>query len=95
MQAVPLSDQGKSRYAAFLALPKPRAFVVYEDGGWWMSWGRSDAPAAALRHCASEGKRCWLYAVDGQVVWNADVARRIGGRAARRRAMPAVEDDNE
>ena len=94
VQAVPLSDQGKSRYAAFLQQPKPRAFVVYEDGGWYMSWGRSDAPAAALRHCAVEGKRCWLYAVDAQVVWNIDVARRIGGAQASP-GEPAGEDDNE
>ncbi len=78
LQALPLSDQGKARYQAFLALPMPRAFVIYEDGRWYMSWSRSDAPTAALRHCAGEGARCWLYAVDNQVVWNADVARRIG-----------------
>lgn len=89
---LPLSDTGKARYQAFLAQPKPRAFAIYEDGSWYMSSGRSDAPAAALRHCAGEGKRCWLYAVDGQVVWNADVARRFGSAQ-----LPpgSAEDDNE
>ena len=89
--ALPLSDAGKARYQAFLAQPKPRAFVIYEDGSWYMSWGRSDAPAAALRHCAGEGKHCWLYAVDGQVVWSADVARRFGDG----QLPAAAEDDNE
>jgi uncharacterized protein YbjQ (UPF0145 family) len=92
--ALPLSDAGKARYQAFLAQPKPRAFVVYEDGSWYMSWGRSDAPQAALRHCAGEGKHCWLYAVDSQVVWSADVAKRFGDA----QLLPggaAAEDDNE
>ena len=92
--ALPLSDAGKARYQAFLAQPRPRAFVIYEDGSWYMSWGRSDAPSAALRHCASEGKRCWLYAVDGQVVWSADVARRFGD-AQLLSDTAAAEDDNE
>ena len=78
LQALPLSDQGKARYQAFLEKPIPRAFVIYEDGRWYMTWNRSDAPTAALRHCVGEGARCWLYAVDGQVVWSADVARRLG-----------------
>jgi hypothetical protein len=91
LQAPPLSDEGKARYAAFLATPKPRAFAIYEDGHWWMSSRRSDAPAAVLRHCATEGKRCWLYAVDGQVVWSADVGKRIGDVAGG--ATP--QDENE
>jgi hypothetical protein len=94
VHALPLSDAGRARYAAFLASPRPRAFAVYEDGGWYMSSARSDAPSAVLRHCAGEGKRCWLYAVDGQVVWNADVARRFGDA----RQLPggaADQDDNE
>ena len=92
--ALPLSDAGKARYQAFLAQPKPRAFAIYEDGSWYMSWGRSDAPQAALRHCAGEGKHCWLYAVDSQVVWSADVAKRFGDA----QLLPggaAAEDDNE
>ena len=92
--ALPLSDAGKARYQVFLAQPKPRAFAIYEDGSWYMSSGRSDAPTAALRHCAGQGKHCWLYAVDSQVVWNADVARRFGDA----QLLPggaAAEDDNE
>ena len=89
---LPLSDAGKANYQAFLAQPKPRAFAVYEDGSWFMSSGRSDAPAAVLRHCAGEGKRCWLYAVDGQVVWNADIAKRFGSAQL---PAGAAEDDNE
>jgi len=94
VQALPLSDEGKSRYAAFLAQPGPRAFVIYEDGGWYMSWGRSDAAGAALSHCAGEGKRCWLYAVDGQVVWSADVARRFGN-VSQSPGTKGAEGDNE
>ena len=93
VSALPVSAEGKERYQAFLAKPRPRAFAIFEDGGSYMSSGRLDAPAMVLRHCASEGKRCWLYAVDGQVVWSADVAKRLGD--AQQLPGATTDDDNE
>jgi len=76
--ALPLSDAGKERYRHFLTLPMPRAFVVMEDGQWYMTWNSAEAMTKALDHCARIGKRCWLYAANDRVVWNADVDKRIG-----------------
>ena len=78
VKAVPLSDAGRERYAHFLTLPKPRAFVVYEDGGWRFYDKDPEAMTKALDYCARQGRRCWLYAADDRVVWSADVAQRIG-----------------
>ena len=77
-RAVPLSDEGRERYAHFLTLPKPRAFVIYEDGAWRFYGKDPEAMTKALDYCARQGRRCWLYAADDRVVWSADVARRIG-----------------
>jgi len=76
--AVPISDAGRERYAHFLTLPKPRAFVIYEDGGWRFYAKDPEAMTKALDYCARQGKRCWLYAADDRVVWSADVNKRIG-----------------
>ena len=77
-RAVPLSDAGRERYAHFLTLPKPRAFVVYEDGSWRFYAKDPEAMTKALDYCAREGRRCWLYAADDRVVWSLDVNKRIG-----------------
>jgi hypothetical protein len=76
--AVPVRDAGQGRYLHFLTLPKPRAFVVYEDGSWYMSWNSPKAMANALNSCERAGKPCWLYAVDDEVVWQTHVGQRIG-----------------
>jgi len=78
--AVPLGAAGRERYAHFLTLPAPRAFVVHEDGAWRFWSADPDATAKALDYCSSRIRRCWLYAVDDRVVWAADVEHRIGGR---------------
>lgn len=78
VKAVPLSDEGRERYAHFLTLPWPRAFVVYEDGAWRYYAKDPEAMTKALDYCARQGRRCWLYAADDRVVWSADAARRIG-----------------
>jgi len=76
--AVPVREAGQGRYLHFLTLPKPRAFVVYEDGSWYMSWNSAKAMANALNSCERAGKPCWLYAVDDEVVWQTNVSQRIG-----------------
>lgn len=81
VKAVPISDAGRERYAHFLTLPKPRAFVVYEDGGWRFYSKDPEAMTKALDYCARQGRRCWLYAADDRVVWSADVSQRIGSPA--------------
>ncbi len=81
VDAVPLSDEGKERYRHFLTLAMPRAFVVMQDGHWYMSWNSPEAMSKALDYCARAGKRCWLYAVNDRVVWTPDVEHRIGTTA--------------
>jgi uncharacterized protein YbjQ (UPF0145 family) len=96
--AVPISDQGKERYRHFLTLPGPRAFVVFEDGGWRFYAKDPEAMTKALDECARVGRRCWLYAADDRVVWSADVTRRIGSSAQLEGgagAPVAVKDDHQ
>jgi hypothetical protein len=97
LDAVPSSAAGKDRYAHFLTLPKPRAFAFYDDGSWRFWADDPDAMTKSLDDCARQGHRCWLYAVDDNVVWNADESRRIGRSAQLRgeRAAPPVEDDHQ
>lgn len=76
--AVPVRGEGKDRYAHYLTLSAPKAFVVYENGG-WRFWSNSpDSMTTLLDNCASERRKCWLYAVDNHVVWRDDEAQRIG-----------------
>ena len=79
--SVPVRAEGKDRYLHYLTLPSPKAFVVYESGGWRFFYGNADAMTRALDFCMREGQTCWLYAVDDQVVWSPDLARRIGRSA--------------
>ena len=99
LDAVPSTTAGKDRYAHFLTLPKPRAFVFLDDGTWRFWSDDPDAMTKALDDCARTGRRCWLYAVDDNVVWNADESRRIGSTAQLRgqvAAAPAsIKDDHE
>ncbi len=96
VKAVPISDAGRERYAYFLTLPRPRAFVVYEDGSWRFYSKDPEAMSKALDYCARQGKRCWLYAADDRVVWSADVARRIGSTAQLDGGTPgSVQDEHQ
>jgi len=76
--AVPVRAEGKERYRHYLTLPSPKAFVVYQGGGWRFFSADPEAMTHALDRCARDGARCWLYAVDDQVVWDAAPERRIG-----------------
>ena len=99
VNAVPIGDAGRERYAHFLSLPKPRAFVVYEDGAWRFYSKDPEAMTKALDYCARQGRRCWLYAADDRVVWNADVNQRIGSAAqldgGAATAPDALKDDHQ
>jgi hypothetical protein len=78
LEAVPVRAEGKDRYRHYLTLPSPKAFVVYETGGWRFWYSQADAMVEALNYCAREGRRCWLYAVDNHVVWQEKLDQRIG-----------------
>ena len=94
VDAVPSTPAGKDRYAHFLTLPKPRAFAFLEDGTWRFWADDPEAIAKVFADCERLGKRCWLYAVDDSVVWNADVSRRIGSVAQlRAQAAPVAAKD--
>lgn len=69
-QAVPyLNAEGRTGYKRFLALPRPRAFAIAADGGWYASALGPDPVAFALAKCGTLHRDCRLYAVDGDVVW--------------------------
>jgi len=95
VDAVPVSAAGKDRYAYFLTLARPRAFAVAEDGSWRFWAADPDAMTKALDDCARAGKRCWLYAVDDRVVWNADAGRRIGTSAQLRAGSAGAQDEHQ
>lgn len=77
-QAIPfINDKGRARYSVYLKAAAPKAFVINQRGGWrWIS-NDTDAMRKTLSIClANSGAKCWLYAVDNQVVWQEDEAKR-------------------
>ena len=58
--AVPVRAEGKERYRHYLTLPSPKAFVVYQGGGWRFFSADPDAMTHALDRCARDSARCWL-----------------------------------
>ena len=95
LDAVPSTAAGKDRYAHFLTLPKPRAFAFLDDGSWRFWADDPDAVSKVFAECARLGKRCWLYAVDDNVVWNADESRRISSVAQLRGLAAPVAPKDE
>lgn len=69
------NDRMRERYSQFLTRPLPRAFVISESGDWRLAWGASAGVAGtpaerALRECeALKRGRCFVYAVDNQLVY--------------------------
>ena len=74
---VPVREAGKDVYRRYLTLAAPNAFAVAEDGSWKMVVRDPDAIAIALDYCQQLKMGCWLYAVDSNVVFNADPGKRI------------------
>jgi hypothetical protein len=73
VEAVPyLNATGRKGYEFFLALPKPRAFVIAPAGGWAVSSKGFDPLTKALRICSRNHQNCRPYAVDDHVVWTED-----------------------
>ena len=83
--AVPVSEAGQARYQHYLTLPSPKAFVVTEKGRWYFNAEDPEAMMNALEPCDQSKTRCWLYAVDHQVVWQSDVAARTDKTRLRER----------
>jgi len=85
---VPVREAGKDVYRRYLTLAAPKAFAVAEDGSWKMVVKDPDAIAIALDYCQQRKMGCWLYAVDSNVVFNADPDKRISQFAQVPRANP-------
>lgn len=71
-------DKMRDQYRVFLTCPLPRAFAISEGGKWWYSWSTKPADTSmptdpterAMRACEKlNSGRCFVYAVDNQVVW--------------------------
>lgn len=78
VDAVPTTSQQRDRYREYLALRSPKAFAIDELGNGRHVEHARDAMVRVLDRCAQEHLRCWLYAVDDRIVWNADVEQRVG-----------------
>lgn len=85
---VPVREAGKDVYRRYLTLAAPKAFAVTEDGSWKMVVRDPDAIAIALDYCQQLKMGCWLYAVDSNVVFNADPGKRISQLTQVPRANP-------
>jgi hypothetical protein len=85
---VPVREAGKDVYRTYLTLAAPKAFAVAEDGSWKMAASDPDAIAIVLDHCQQLKMGCWLYAVDSNVVFNADPGKRISQLTQVPRANP-------
>lgn len=88
LDKVPVREAGKDVYRRYLTAAAPKAFAVAEDGGWKMAVRDPDAIAIVLDHCQQLKKDCWLYAVDSNVVFNADPGKRISQLTQVPRANP-------
>jgi len=73
-------DKMRDGYRTFLTCPLPRAFAISEGGKWWYTWSTkpidttapTDPTERALRACEKTNSgRCFLYAVDNAVVYDA------------------------
>jgi hypothetical protein len=77
--AIPfVGPRARARYMVYLSALPPKAFAISPNGGW--SWLSNDPMAMqkALTECLSKAKaQCWLYAVDGNVVWQSEENKRI------------------
>lgn len=72
------NDRMRERYSQFLTRPLPRAFVISEGGDWRLAWGKPSAGSSglpaerAMKECeALKRGRCFIYAVDNEVVYQA------------------------
>ena len=67
-----VGEGGRQGYQHYLQMPEPRAFAIAADGAWSASALGNDPLAAALESCGKAHRGCRLYAVNRDVVWQAD-----------------------
>jgi dienelactone hydrolase len=84
--AVPLDEKGHERYKQYLGLSVPKAFAITEKGRSHYSSDDADAMRTTMEPCQKVKVRCWLYAVDDQVVWSVDEPARIDASRLQRKA---------
>ncbi|MDB5816153.1 MAG: Dienelactone hydrolase [Rhodocyclales bacterium] len=75
--AVPVKPEGHARFAHYLELPEPKAFVITEKGGWYFASESVNVMSSAFEPCAKLKLKCWLYAVDKTVVWSKNPDERV------------------
>ena len=63
-----LDEAGRAGYRQFLAMPRPRAFVLAPNGAWAYSNAGADPLPTILAECRTKTPDCRPYAVDGAVV---------------------------
>lgn len=85
--ALPFVDQAaKDKWQAYVDASAHKAYAIAEDGSWaWKSGSNSEeiAKTAALNACESRTFPCYLYAVNGQLVWGkAALGEALKGRVA-------------
>jgi dienelactone hydrolase len=86
VSAVPLSEQGRSRYKQYLEQRAPKAFAITEKRGWYLKTDDPQAMRHVLDLCEEAKVKCWLYAVDDRVVWSKDASSRIDTAKLKRNA---------
>ena len=83
---MPLRTKGQERLQHYLTLPSPKAFFVFEDSS-WRFWSATTRPVdKGFEYCSQQQKKCWLYAVDEEIVWRPEGAGRIGSASDWERA---------
>jgi dienelactone hydrolase len=75
--AVPVKPEGHARFAYYLELPGPKAFVITEKGGWYFASESVNAMSIVFESCAKLNLKCWMYAVDNTVVWSKSPEARL------------------
>ena len=95
----PMAAKGRETYTEWLNRPHPRAFAIGPNGGFGAAWtGRSNDPSLsnapnerALTLCERRAHAtCRLYAVNDQVVWEAEGPAPKAGTAAAPATPPAT-----
>ncbi|MEC5385398.1 M48 family metalloprotease [Uliginosibacterium sp. H3] len=88
VDAVPVLPRFREKYAEYLTKPGPKAFAINASGGYRYYFDSPEAMERVLTQCDIQGDTCWLYAVDGHVIWEREPARRI--RQVNQLALPAT-----
>ena len=87
VEAVPVSERGRTAYREWLTRKKPRAFIISDNGYFYSTYSTrpidptepADPTERAMKRCQTAARpNCTIYAVDDSVVYT-----RPGATAAR------------